>query len=297
MKPAFPYYGGKTVLAQVITPYFPTTAKTYVEAFCGSAAVFFAAPRGRWAKVEILNDLNSNVVTFFRVMRDHPEDLIEKAQLMPYSREELYRAIDVINDGGEEKDETTRALAFFVACAQSFAAKRTSWSLPSMLHRTPRVKTWKRRTSPEFLWQVAQRLRAAHIENYPAEEVIKLYDGPETFLYLDPPYLAVNDPYGKNAAYSGFDMKEPEHEAFIDLVASCQSMIAISGYDHPLYARLTEAGWSKVVIPWRATAATGTYTEDENTESRKDREEILWLNPALIAAQPEDYRQSSLFGD
>ncbi|MEO1065520.1 MAG: DNA adenine methylase, partial [Actinomycetota bacterium] len=84
MKPPVRYYGGKTRLAPWLASLMPELP-VYVEVFTGSAAVLLARPQVRH---EILNDRDGNVVTFFRVLRDRPDELIEALQLTPYARDE-----------------------------------------------------------------------------------------------------------------------------------------------------------------------------------------------------------------
>ncbi len=62
---AFPYCGGKASLAPWIASLLPAH-RVFVEPFCGSAAIPFAKPR---STVEVINDLDGNVVMFFRVLR------------------------------------------------------------------------------------------------------------------------------------------------------------------------------------------------------------------------------------
>src|SRR6202167_1306240 len=67
-----PYIGGKRNLAKQIIAMFPEHT-TYVEAFAGGAQVFFHKPP---SKVEVLNDLDGEVVNFYRVCQAHYEELV-----------------------------------------------------------------------------------------------------------------------------------------------------------------------------------------------------------------------------
>src|SRR4051794_15717834 len=71
LKPPIPYFGGKARIAPWIVSLMPPH-RVYVEPFAGSAAVLFAKAR---ATHEILNDVDGEVVNFFRVLRERPEDL------------------------------------------------------------------------------------------------------------------------------------------------------------------------------------------------------------------------------
>lgn len=87
LKSPLKWYGGKTRMVNKLLPLIPKH-KAYVEVFAGSAAVFFA--KGV-SPLEVINDLDSGLVNFYRVLRD-PEKLprfSHLVQLTPYSREEF----------------------------------------------------------------------------------------------------------------------------------------------------------------------------------------------------------------
>src|ERR1700679_225442 len=77
------YIGGKNRLAKTIIERIPDHL-TYIEPFSGGAQVFFHKPRSR---IEVLNDLDSQLVNFYRVCQCHHEELIRYMRTMPVSRE------------------------------------------------------------------------------------------------------------------------------------------------------------------------------------------------------------------
>ncbi len=76
------YIGGKRVLAKRIIALFPEHT-AYVEAFAGGAQVFF---RKEPSKVEVLNDLDGEIVNFYRVCQQHYEELVRYFRFMVVSR-------------------------------------------------------------------------------------------------------------------------------------------------------------------------------------------------------------------
>ena len=71
MLPApFPWIGSKRRTARQLLQLFPPHT-CYCEPFAGTAAVLLARPEP--AEVEVLNDLNLDIVTLFRVIQHHPE--------------------------------------------------------------------------------------------------------------------------------------------------------------------------------------------------------------------------------
>jgi DNA adenine methylase len=86
MKCAFPYYGSKTKIAPMVWDYFGEL-KTYIEPFCGSAAMLFGRPdiSGR----EIINDMNGFIVNFFRAVKADPDAVAQEANF-PVNECELH---------------------------------------------------------------------------------------------------------------------------------------------------------------------------------------------------------------
>ena len=86
--PPIPYFGGKQALAPWIVSLFPKHGH-YVEPYCGSLAVLLAKSP---ARMETVNDTDSKLMTFWRVLRDRPIDLARVCALTPHSRAELLAA-------------------------------------------------------------------------------------------------------------------------------------------------------------------------------------------------------------
>src|SRR5690606_17139596 len=110
VKPPFAYYGGKTGMAQRIVSLLPPH-KSYIEPFFGSGAVLFAKPP---AMCEIVNDLDHSLVTFFRVLRDRTDELVDVCALTPHARAE-YQAAGL----DEDLDDLERARRFWVGVKQA----------------------------------------------------------------------------------------------------------------------------------------------------------------------------------
>ncbi|MCU8589344.1 DNA adenine methylase [Streptomyces sp. A13(2022)] len=282
MKPPFPYYGAKGRLAPWIVGLLPREHRVYVEPFAGSAAVLFA--RSRPATHEILNDLDGNVATFFRVLRDRERELVRALTLTPYSREE-YRAADLDTD----LDDLERARRFFVRTTQSFnaagaaASKRASWS-NGMRRGSSQATTVA--DLVDRLYYVADRLRKVVIENRPAADVVTLYDAPDVVVYCDPPYLD-STRTGLRAAtpgdYSHDTCSEADHRQLAEVLHGCRSAVLLSGYGSPLYDELY-ADWARVEVSvQRPTTNRRGHTGSAGVE-------VVWSNRPLS-------QQPALFED
>ena len=171
---AFGWYGGKFNHLDWLLPLLPE-CRHYCEPFAGSAAVLLNREP---SPVETYNDIDGEVVHFFRVLRESPEELIRAIGLTPFSREEFYVAVST---NGTEISGVERARRFFVRARQA----RTGLAQKASLGRWANCKNTSRAGmsgvvsrwlgSVENLPAIAERLLRVQIENRPALEVIKLY--------------------------------------------------------------------------------------------------------------------------
>ncbi|WP_310584894.1 DNA adenine methylase [Deinococcus sp.] len=273
-KIAFGWYGGKFSHLDWLLPLLPETTH-FCEPFGGSAAVLLNRPP---APVETYNDLDSELVNFFRVLRNEKEGLIEAIGLTPFSREELRIATE---DQEAHLSDLERARRFFVRARQvrtglAQTASEGRWALCLLTSRAGMggaVSRWL--GSVEGLSEIVQRLLRVQIENAPALQVIARYDSPQTMFYCDPPY--VHGTRGDSRAY-GFEMTDAEHEELATTLRRLQGKVAISGYASELYEDLY-AGWTRLEAPTRMVHS-----------SKGERTEILWVNyelPILPGAEEQ----------
>ena len=179
----FGWYGGKFSHLDWLLPLLPE-CHHYCEPFAGSGAVLLN--RGP-SPVETYNDIDGEVVNFFRVLRDQHEELIRSIALTPFSREEYYRAIHT-TDGVSDVE---RARCFYIKARQT----RTGLAQTATLGRWANCKNTSRAGMSGVVsrWlggvgaldDIAQRLMRVQIENRPAVDVIRLYDSPKTLFYCD----------------------------------------------------------------------------------------------------------------
>lgn len=108
----FRWYGGKYSHLKWLLPQLPETHR-YIEPFGGSASVLLNREP---SPVEIYNDRDSDVTNFFKVLRNHRNDLLEKIALSPFSREEFEYAIE--KQGDESLSDVEQARLFFVRAGQ-----------------------------------------------------------------------------------------------------------------------------------------------------------------------------------
>lgn len=252
VKPPFAYYGGKTTLAPVIAGLLPEH-EHYVEPFAGSLAVLLAKKPSR---AETVNDLDGDLVTFWRVLRDRPEELERSCALTPHSRSELALAADL-----DVPDDLERARRVFVRLTQSrsHSMKQTGWKY----HRNALVRTSDVSGLASRLSDCGARLASVSLESRDALDVIRDYGSePTCCLYVDPPYLGSTRATNYRVEMTADDA----HVALADALNECKASVVLSGYDAPLYAELFD-GWRRVDLQGATTLSGDT-----------DRVEVLWSN-------------------
>ena len=179
VKTVLKYPGAKNRIAPWICGFIPEHS-VYLEPYFGSGGVFFNKTP---ARIETLNDLDGNVVNYFRVLRDHPEELATAISLTPFARDEYFEAFE-----GSDND-IEKARKFAVRCWQGFGCSNLykNGFRSSQQSISPQcTKEW--REVPERLIEASKRLLNAQIENLPGTEVIRRYNTPDVFIYADPPY-------------------------------------------------------------------------------------------------------------
>lgn len=174
------YIGGKRALAKQIIAIFPPHT-TYVEPFCGGGQVFF---RKEASKVEVINDLDRDVVNFFRVAQSHAEELIRTMRFMVASRTWFDLMMHM---NPETLTDVQRAARFLYLTKNTYASLVRHRNYGTNVTQPPPFNPDR---LPEMLEETRKRLARVQVENLPYEQVLRRYDRPTTLAYLDPPYYA-----------------------------------------------------------------------------------------------------------
>lgn len=232
---ALRYPGSKWSIADSIVANFDPHYH-YVEPYFGSGAVFFtkeASPH------EVINDSNSLVVNFFRVLRDRTEDLCWALETTPWSRDE-YDIAHLVT--GNELEDARRFVVRVWQAHASDLAKKTGWKTRGVRQRARGMSVrWQR--VPAELAELARRLSYAEIENRPALEVIGRFAALDCLIYADPPYL----PETRTQRMYGQEMTLAEHIVMLDALKAHPGPVVLSGYANQLYDEAL-TGWRRVVV-------------------------------------------------
>lgn len=279
-------HGGKGVNAPRLLPHF-APARVYAEPCFGAGGMFFRIPEGTYER-EAVNDLDRSLVTFFRVLRDRPDDLARVVAATPYAREEFVACLT------RSDDELEEARRVWVRSRQGFAGKASTagdWGRnPGGCNGAPwlpSVAESKRASLPLY----AARLRRVAIDCVDAVDFVERWGLAGTMVYADPPYVAGT----RSGDCYEHEMDDGHHRrlaAALRGAADKGAKVAVSGYPSALYDELF-AGWRTVEMDVALVGAR------DATAQR--RTEVLWCSYpreqsfAGIAAAQTNARQPSLF--
>lgn len=275
-RPALRYYGGKWNLAPWIISHFPQHTN-YVEPCGGAASVLLQKPR---SLLETYNDINGNVVNFFRVLRDQPDELIRKIRLTPWSRKE-YESHNQKTDDPVEWARQFWMLCWISVQGGSHASVFGShWR--SIRHADSRTGTPPPKDGIDIahLEVIAERLKWVQIDCIDWQDAVAKYDNRDALFYFDPPY--VPDTRGNSKRYA-HEWDRQDHIEAADILHDVTGMVVISGYACDLYADLCETnGWHRV-------------NKEAQTNSGGKRIESLWLSPRTWKTLQHDMSGLPLF--
>jgi DNA adenine methylase len=260
-RPALRYHGGKWVIAPWIISQFPPH-RVYVEPYGGAASVLLRKSR---SFAEVYNDIDSDVVNLFRVLRD-PESarrLVELLRLTPFAREELKLARESAPDPIERARRlVTRSFLGFGSSSHNANRKTGFRKRPFRTHSTGCSDFM---SYPNFVDDIVDRFQGIVIECRNAIDVIRDYDGPDTLLYIDPPYMAETRKMRREYLHETTDA---DHNELLSTLRESKSMIVLSGYRTDTYD-VALRGWQ-------------TIEHDMITFRGARRVEVLWINPRAL---------------
>lgn len=221
-QPIIPWIGGKRRLADTLLARFPAHT-CYVEVFAGGAALFFLRPP---ADVEVVNDINGDLVSLYRVVKHHLEEFVRQFKWALSSRE-VFKWLK--ETPPETLTDVQRAARFFYLQQLAFGGKVEGQTFGTATTAPPinllRIE--------ENLSNAHLRLSSAYIENLPWHVCMERYDRPHTLFYLDPPYWQTEG-YGVDFPWS-------EYERMAVMLANLKGKAIVSINDHPDIRRCFQA--------------------------------------------------------
>lgn len=215
------WFGGKHILAKDIIPLFPEH-HCYCEPFSGGAHVMMAKVPSR---VEVFNDIDTNLVNFLMVLRERRDELIDALGSLPTSR----YLFGMWQSSPLPDDPFERAVRWFYILRQKIIPhnnQKSGW-------RAGKIKNTAvdYQNAVQKLYAFEQRFRRVMIECLDFREVIRRYDSLETLFYVDPPYV------GREHFYKG-GFSRQDHIDLARLLNKVKGKVLVTYYADPLIFEL-----------------------------------------------------------
>ena len=278
----FAYYGGKQRIATKIIPLIPKHT-VYCEPFAGGASVLFMKP---WPSVtnsidyrEVINDTNLLVYTFYQQFRDNTEELVKRISLTPYSEKDHAESI-IICKNPEKYEPVIVAWAFFVNINTSFS-KTLSNGWGRAVFTSNLSYTWYSRI--ENCFKLLNRMQGVHISNVDAIKCIQQWDSPQTFFFIDPPYVGTD--MGHYKGYTQDDLN-----LLIATLKNIDGSFILTGYQNNSYPADWETYYIKTVNSASGKGKAGNNrnkSEMATDLGDREREEVILRKLSNKALRPE----------
>src|SRR6266478_4707059 len=206
-KPVLKWAGGKARLLPVLRPCLSRqTYRRYFEPFLGGGALFFdLAP-----KTAVLNDLNSELIFCYQIVRDHPAELFTKLKQMQVSESEFYRLRSVIPETLEPVERAARFIYLNKTCYNGLYRVNKKGQFNTPYGRNGKVSL----ADEDNLHGVSRLLKKARLMSEDYSSVVREAEKGD-FVYLDPPYL----PVGKFSDFKRYTKEtffEDDHRKLAD---------------------------------------------------------------------------------
>jgi DNA adenine methylase len=263
------YIGGKSKIGKWIVPFYDKDMETYVETFGGMFWCFFNMDLKQYPKLKrvVYNDFNPLNYNLFKCIQNPTELLkaINSIECQKFGEEitpSLYKEqfvsfqAEIFGDNfSVTPGDYEVAAKYAYVLTQVFSGSKPETS--SFIDLKGKYKS-KYLTFRDKLMKpdwVEHFLKITHVENMDFADVIKKYDSPNTYFYVDPPYWKTEN------YYSNHDFDREDHERLANVLKSMEGKFSLSYYDFEiLHEWFPENNytWAKKEFAKAAAAKKGT---------------------------------------
>ncbi|MEA4916303.1 DNA adenine methylase [Proteiniphilum sp.] len=269
MRTPITYYGGKQTMLKHIVPLIPAH-NIYVESFAGGAAVFFAKQP---SQMDVINDLNGELINFYRTIVSNFDELKKEIDRTLHSRFQ-HETAWFIYEHPDYFSNVQRAWAVWVLSKMGFAGQLSnSFGFDKSEGRQAKKVDFAKEA---FTVELKRRLEATTIESDDAFRIIARYDTPDTFHFIDPPYV------GSDMAHYAGMFDEHDLDRLLQLCVTLQGKFMLTMYPNDnIHSYADRFGWIIHTVERQLSAS-------KKIESRRKQEE--WI----VCNYPEPTRQGEL---
>ena len=233
--------GGKSMLKKVLINYFPDNyeSMTYIEPFFGGGSLFFYKEP---SKKEVINDLDKNIFILMKGFKKYDGNEITKSINGNYDKDKF-----IILKNYKPKTEYNKFIQLLLLIKLSFFAEMRTFGNKFYINTNYGNK-------------YNERLKNTIILNKDYKEVIKKYDGPNSFFYLDPPYsMSEKEKYYNNQYININELYES--------IKNIKGKFLISYDDNKEVKELFK--------DFKIIKVSTTYNSTQNIEKRKKTEILI----------------------
>ena len=278
------YIGGKSKIGKWIVDYYPQDMETYVETFGGMFWCFYNMDLEKYPNLKkiVYNDFNPLNYNLFQCIQNPTEllkavDSISCQQRDEFPTPAVYRLQfnqfqkEIFADGFTVNGPDYEVAAKYAyVLTQVFSGSKPESSNFIDLKGKYKSKYLTFRDKLKNEKWVKKFLSITHVENMDFENVIKKYDSPTTYIYLDPPYWKTEN------YYSNHDFDRDDHERLANVLQNVEGKFSLSYYDFELlhdWFPEDEYVWEKKEFVKAAAAKKG--------KTQNKGEELLIMNYSL----------------
>lgn len=287
----FPYIGGKAHHVGWMDPLFPNQFNTFVEVFGGAGWVSVKSQKVTQSKTRVYNDFNPLLANVYECLRRDPKavlalmDATPKSDLALYKQyqQELFGQLDWTK---VQLGDVALAVKYLYLQTQVFAGTPLSTKNVPYFTETKaggkypsKYDTLRKKLANTDIQTRVQTITG--VEQMDCIDLIKKYDSPDTFFYVDPPYYNMEFYYSK-------DFPRDKHEELANTLANIQGKFALSYYDfddlHQFYPE-NKFFWHSQSV-YRSAATRSGNNANYKTKSKGTEILIMNYDPAVHSGKP-----------
>lgn len=277
----FPYIGGKSHHVKWMNELFPNQFGTFVEVFGGAGWVSVKSEKVGLASTRIYNDFNPLLANVYECFRTNPSEVLSRMNNVQKSVDATYKSYQ--KELFETMDWKTVQLGDIDLCVkylylqtQVFAGTPLSATNVPYFTETKaggkyasKYDTLKKKLGDEKITSRLEKITG--VEKLDCIDLIKKYDSPDTFFYVDPPYHNMEFYYSQ-------DFPKEKHKELAETLGNIEGKFALSYYDfddlHEFYPD-DKFTWHHQSV-YRAAATRSA--KKSNYASKSKGTEILIMN-------------------
>lgn len=185
VKPILKWAGGKTQLIPELLKRFPNKYNNYIEPFIGGGALFFYTQPSK----SVIADINPELVNLYKAVRDTPQDIIDILKSFENNEDFYYEIRNWNRIELSETMQAARTLFLNKTCFNGLyrVNKKGDFNTPYGSYKNPNF------INEEGILDASKVLQGTTIVNSSYKETLDKYAQPGDLIFLDPPYLPINN--------------------------------------------------------------------------------------------------------